>query len=310
LVLFVAFTLRAEEANTAERWPWYGEWEQARFAAFSPLVQSLLKRDEADAIRLIENGAKLDDRVTENEIRRMAEPHVKIAYVGGEPKADYPLVILATVADLPRVVAAIGERMPAALAVSDPRGSTALTWAAASGHTEVAKVLLAHGLDPLHIDNDNYTPLSMAVYKKKAEVVRLLIAAISPERYRQVEVAERVWVASYLSDTDTLRELLEAGVPPNYISPQGNTALISAVLDMNLERVQLLLNHGATVDMHRYRGRNIFDIAEANLTKGTEDTKEIYRLIQAAPRTASGWEKPAEAQQMEIFLKIIEGKNP
>ncbi|GEM_PF-948015 len=308
LLLIAAVTSRAEEPNLAERWPWYGEWEQARFSALSPLVQTLLKRDEAEAIRLIEDGAKLDELVSEHEIRRMAEPRVKIAYLDGEPKAEYPLVMLATVADLPDVVVAIGERMPAALTANDPKGSNALTWAALAGRAEVAKVLLEHGLDPLQVDNENYTPLSVAVYRKKADVVRLLIAAIPPERYGQVKVAERVWVASYLSDTDTLRVLLEAGVPPNYIAPQGNTALISAVLDVSLERVQLLLNHGATADGHRYRGRSIFELAEANLSRGTEDAKDIHRLIQAAPHTVSDWKKPSDVQQMETFLKMIEGK--
>jgi hypothetical protein len=76
-----------------------------------------------------------------------------------------------------------------------------------SGHAEATKVLLAHGLDPLHVDADNYTPLSLAVYQKQAKVVRLLIAAIPRERYREVRVAERVWVASNLSNTRREREV-------------------------------------------------------------------------------------------------------
>jgi len=199
LLLFASCAPHAEEAKSTERWPWYGEWEHARFAAFSPLVQSLLKRDEAEALRLIKNGASLVDFVSEHEIRRMAEPRVKIAYVGGEPEADYPLVILAAVADLPRVVAAIGTRSPGVLTAPDPKGNTALAWAARSGHAEVVKVLLAHGLDPLHRDDDHYTPLSLAVSKKKAEVTRLLIAAIPRERYPEVGIVDQVWMASYFA---------------------------------------------------------------------------------------------------------------
>ncbi len=240
----------------------------------------------------------------------MAEPRVKIAYMGGEPDADYPLVILAAVANLPRVVTAIGVRSPAVLAATDPKGNTALSWAARSGHAEVVGVLLALGLDPLRRSSDNYTPLSLAVYRKQAAAVHLLITAIPRERYRQEGVVDQVWMASYLGDTATLRVLLDAGVPPVYIALQGNTALISAVGDVNLERVQLLLKHGATVDAHRYRGRSVFEIADANLAKGTTDAQEIHRLVQAAPRTASEWKKPAEAQQMEMLLKMIGGKKP
>ena len=307
LLLFAACAPHAEEAKSTERWPWYGEWEQARFATFSPLVQSLLKRDETEALRLIENGANLVDFVSEHEIRRMAEPRVKISYIGGEPEADYPLVILAAVADLPRVVAAMGARLPGALSAPDPKGNTALAWAARAGHADVVKVLLAHGLAPLHRDDDNYTPLSLAVYKKHTEAVRLLIAAIPRERYRDVGIIDQVWMASYLEDTDTLRVLLEAGVPPDYIALQGGSALISAVEDGNLERVKLLLKHGATVDEHRYRGRNIFEIAEAKrLSRQTDDAQEIYRLIQAAPRIESHWEKPADIVQMEKFFRMLE----
>lgn len=306
LLLFAACAPHAEEAKSTERWPWYGEWEHARFAAFPPLVQSLLKRDEAEALRLIKNGANLVDFVSEHEIRRMAEPRVKVAYIGGEPQAGYPLVILAAVADLPRVVAAIGARSPGVLTAHDPKGNTALAWAARSGHAEVVKVLLAHGLDPLHRDDDNYTPLSLAVYKKKAEVTRLLIAAIPRERYRDVGIIDQVWMASYLGDTATLRVLLEAGVPPNDIARQGYTALIGAVEDGNLERVKLLLKYGATVDEHFYKGKNIFEIAEEKLSRGTADAKEIHRLIQAAPRIVSNWKKPADVERMERLWRMIE----
>lgn len=111
-----------------------------------------------------------------------------------------------------------------------------------------------------------------------------------------------------MADSATLRALLEAGVPPDYIAPQGNSALISAVDDANLERVELLLKHGATVDDHRYRGRSIFEIAQANQSKGNADTAKILRLIENAPRSASGWRKSADIERTELLLKTISGK--
>lgn len=107
LLLGGALTAQGQQS---ERWPAYGEWERARYAAFSPLIQSVLARDEDEAIRLIEAGARLDEMVSEHEIRRLAAPRVKIAYVGGEPPADYPLIVLAAVANLPRVVDASARR--------------------------------------------------------------------------------------------------------------------------------------------------------------------------------------------------------
>ena len=306
-LLAATLAVYAQPAPDA-KWPWYGPWEAARFAAFPPLIQSVLARDEDAALRLIDDGARLDEKVSEHEIRRMAAPRVKTSYVGGEPPADYPLVVLAAVADLPRVVAAIGQRSPAQLAATDPKGNTALAWAARSGHLEVTRILLDSGFDPLRRDDDGYTPLSLAVRKKEAKVVSLLVAAIPHQRYNNVAVAEQVWIASYSADTATLRALLEAGVPPDYIAPQGNSALISAVDDTSLERVELLLKHGATVDDHRYRGRNIFEIARAKLSIDNPDALRIVQLIEAAPRSASNWKKSAEVERIEAQWKMINGK--
>ena len=306
-LLAATLAVQAQPAPDA-KWPWYGPWEEARFAAFPPLIQSVLARDEDAALRLIDDGARLDEKVSEHEIRRMAAPRVKTSYVGGEPPADYPLVVLAAVADLPRVVAAIGQRSPTQLAATDPKGNTALAWAARSGHLEVTRILLGSGFDPLRRDDDGYTPLSLAVRRKQSQVVSLLVAAIARERYSDVAVAEQVWIASYSADTATLRALLEAGVPPDYIAPQGNSALISAVDDASLERVELLLRHGATVDDHRYRGHNIFEIARAKLSMDNADAAKILRLIEVAPRSASNWKKSAEVERIEALWKMINGK--
>ena len=306
-LLAVTLAARAQPAPDA-KWPWYGASEAARFAALPPLTQSILKRDEGEALRLIDGGARVDEMVSENEIRRLAAPRVKTAYVGGEPPADYPLVVLAAVADLPRVVAAIVKRSPELLAATDPRGNTALAWAARSGHCAVVRLLLESGLDPLRRDDDGYTPLALAVRKKAAPVVALLVAAIARERYGQTAVAEQVWIASYQSDSATLRALLEAGVPPNYIAPQGNSALISAVDDVSLERVELLLKHGATVDDHRYRGRDIFEIARAKLSGENANAEKIVRLIEGAPRSANRWKKSADVERIETLWQMINGK--
>ncbi len=81
-------------------------------------------------------------------------------------------------------------------------------------------------------------------------------------------MAEQVWHAAGFNDTPTLRVLLNAGVAPNYIAPQGSTALITSVKYGKLAQVQMLLKAGATVDDHHYKGQTIFDIAHANSANG------------------------------------------
>ncbi|MBC7906699.1 MAG: hypothetical protein H7Y60_08140 [Rhodospirillaceae bacterium] len=51
--------------------------------------------------------------------------------------------------------------------------------------------------------------------------------------------------------------------------------MIEAVKWSSLERVRLLLDYGATVDRHLYRGQSIFDIAEERVTAGRKDASEI-----------------------------------
>lgn len=177
---------------------------------------------------------------------------------------------------------------------------------------ESSRYLLSQGLDPIQrtpkhpISN---TPLALAVGEHRSEVVALLVAAIPKEKFTQVEVAEQVWIAAYRNDIATLRVLLEAGVPPHYISPQGSTALITSVQDGKLEQVQMLLKYGATVDEHPYKGKSIFEIAEEKLSWKTAEAKEIHRLIQAAPRSESHWKKPADVEQLENLWKMIDGVN-
>lgn len=296
VALLFALPVWAGEPASQERWPQYLEWEAARIASLPPLARALLRRDEDEALRLIEAGASLDDTVSELEVRRLAEPRVKVAYVGGEPEKGYPLVVLAAVADLPRVVEAMGRRSVDRVRALDPNGYSALAWAARQGCDATVKTLLAFGLDPLAAGTDNYTPLSLAVRKKQPGSVALLIRAIPTARYSDIAVAEHVWLAAYFNDTPTLRALLEAGVPPNYVSPQGNTALIASVVDSRLEAVRLLLTHGARADTHLYRGRDIRRIAQDNLKEGRQDAREILTLIEAAlprrPDAAPGIPEP------------------
>lgn len=296
LMIVAAFPCRAEQQ---ERWPGYAAWEKQRFETFSPLVQSMLMRNEATAVHLITDGANLTEQVSEHEIKKMVSPNMKTSYVGGEPKREYPLAILAAVAGLSDAVAAIGKRSHEAVITTDPTGNTALAWAARQGNTDVVRTMLGFGDDPLHRDAEGNTPLNLATRKGHASVVALLIASVPQEKRLKTAVTEQVWTASYNEDTATLRALVDGGAPADYIAPQGGTALIEAVTWSSLERVRLLLDHGATVDRHLYRGQSIFDIAEEKVRDGGKDASEILDLIRSAPFNESGWRKPKDVELME-----------
>lgn len=255
--------------------------------ASMPIVQAALKKDEAEVLRSIADGADLTLCVSEREVMLLAEPSKRITYVG-KPDPGYPLVVLLAVANLPQALAALIERAPDQAHALDPYGNSALAWAARLTHVEVVRRLLAAGLDPLQKNAHRQSALSLLAMKRdassaKTETARLLIARVPSDRFSSIGVVDMVWMAAYMEDFDMTRVLVEAGVPPHYVAPQGRTALYSAVEARNLEAVRFLLAHGARVSNTPYRGQTIFQLAEELRTRSPE-TQEIHRLIELERR--------------------------
>lgn len=278
----------------------------------SALIRAVLADQPDEAVRLIEAGADLDVEASHSAMDDLLSNRHRMERDGRTPQVGYPLAIAAAALGQPRVLRAIGERDAKSLQATDINGRTALAYAARSGFVESTRYLLSQGLDPLkHANRDPFsnTPLALAVQEKRVETVALLLTAIPKEKYAGVEVAEQVWMASFSDDISLLRILLEAGVPPHYISPQGSTALINSVQYGKLEHVKLLLQHGATVDTHLYKGRTIYEIAQAQSENGGDEAKEINRLIQAAQRSTTQWEQSKEVQTLEGLWKMIQGGN-
>ena len=279
----------------------------------SALVRAVLADQSDEAVRLIESGADLDVEASHRAMDDLLPRRRQMERDGRTPLLGYPLAIAAAALGQPRVLRAIGQRDAKRLKATDINGRTALAYAARSGFVESTRYLLSQGLDPLkHADRDPFsnTPLALAVQEKRVETVALMLAAIPKEKYVGVEVAEQVWMASSSDDIALLRILLDAGVSPNYISPQGSTALINSALYRRLEHVKLLLQHGAMVDTHLYEGRTIYEIAQAQSEKGGDEAKEINRLIQAAPRSTGKWEKSKVTRTLEGLREMIEGVKP
>ena len=279
----------------------------------SALVRAVLADQPDEAVRLIEAGADLDVEASHKAMNELLPYNRTMDRDGRTPLVGYPLAIAAVALGQPRVLRAIGTRDTQRLQAIDVFGRTALAYAARAGFLESTRYLLSQGLDPIqHANTDPFsnTPLAWAVQEKRLETVALMLAAIPKEKYTGVEVTEQVWMTSFLDDISLLRILLEAGVPPHYIAPQGSTALINSVQYGRLEHVKLLLQHGATVDTHLYKGRHIYETAHALSEKGGDVAKEINRLIQAAPHSTTKWEKSKAVDALEGFWKIMQGGKP
>ena len=98
-------------------------------------------------------------------------------------------------------------------------------------HPDVLKLLLEHGADPnLHFA-DGFTALLQLLRRKQGEYMRALTV------------------------------LLDYGADPNIAhAGTGNTPLMIATLDLNVDLVKLLLEHGADVTQVDREGKSVLDM--------------------------------------------------
>ncbi len=126
---------------------------------------------------------------------------------------------------------------------------TGLHAAAASGSVAEIERLLASGADREARDGNGRTPLHVAVYRKKYDATRALLAkgananALDRQRY------DVVTIAAVADDVPMLQLVLEGGASAkNVTSPYDGTALIAAAHLGHIEVVQILIKADAPLD--------------------------------------------------------------
>ena len=121
--------------------------------------------------------------------------------------------------------------------------------AAAAGNVADIERLVAAGADREARDGNGRTPLHVAVYRKRYDAARLLLAngananALDRQRY------DVVTIAAVADDVPMLKLVLEGGASAkNVTSPYDGTALIAAAHLGHVEVVQVLIKAGAPLD--------------------------------------------------------------
>jgi len=127
-------------------------------------------------------------------------------------------------------------------------GMTALHWAAESGDTELAGLLIYAGANlEAGTRIGGYTPLHIASRKGHAEIVKTLLDANA--RAGAITTTSRVMplhLAAAAGNTDAVRALLNAGADANALEGAwGQTPLIFAAAANRAEVINLLLGAGA-----------------------------------------------------------------
>jgi ankyrin repeat protein len=139
--------------------------------------------------------------------------------------------------------------------------------AAAAG--DIARVREIVGADPAQANGlapDGYSPLGLAAFFKRREVVRYLLEAGADPRPASREgrftpLHSAVATDAGASDIEIVRMLLGAGADPNAKSQSGSTPLHTAAFTGDRATLDLLLKRGADPAVRNNDGKTAGDLA-------------------------------------------------
>ena len=142
----------------------------------------------------------------------------------------------------------------------------------------IVKLLLDYGAHVDVRDNKGYTPLSCAIIRRSAEIVKLFIDNIKDLVYH-INKGHLLVVLSEViySSPDVLKLLLDAGADPN-ITFASDTPLLS-VNDHDIDAAKMLIDYGANVNQRNGSGvspilraveKSMYKLAELLLEKGAD----------------------------------------
>ncbi|XP_006817520.1 ankyrin repeat and KH domain-containing protein 1-like [Saccoglossus kowalevskii] len=129
-------------------------------------------------------------------------------------------------------------------------GNTPLMYTCNGGHEDAVKVLLENGANLEDVNENGHTPLMEAASAGHLGVAKILIekgALINAHSNEFKESA--LTLACYKGHLEMVKLLLEAGADHEHKTDEMHTALMEAAMDGHVEVAKLLLEHGAQVNM-------------------------------------------------------------
>ena len=139
---------------------------------------------------------------------------------------------------------------------TDAKGNTCLIRAACCGHTDTVRYLVSlPEVDLNHQGSRNCTALHLAVHKKHAEVVQLLIDAGADTERKDDDGRSPLHLASRSGELTTVKMLVKAGADVRATDAKGNTCLIFAACFGLTDTVRYLLGL-PEVDLNHQQSKN------------------------------------------------------
>jgi len=168
----------------------------------------------------------------------------------------------------------------------DPAGSTLLHIAARDGNDKLASELLKRHANPDVRNRVGDTPLMLAAYSGKQGAAETLIAA-------GAQIDHDGWTplhyAVFAEKPAMVTFLLGKGAKVNAPAPNGQTALMLAAKNGNIDITKTLLQAGADTSLKDQAGQTAAMLADQN------NNTNVLHLIQNAKPVVQVEPKPAEA---------------
>jgi ankyrin repeat protein len=133
----------------------------------------------------------------------------------------------------------------------DPDGKSALLIAAYKGRLDIVKKLIIVGANLNIQDSKGNTPLMLAIYTNEIKVVKELINGGVDVNIKNMTDCCAIHLCNNI---DILKVLIKAGADVNAQDGDGDTVLIYAANNEDLNTIKLLIHLGANVDIKNYDG--------------------------------------------------------
>lgn len=168
------------------------------------------------------------------------------------------------------------ELIKAGAIIKGDDGNAALMFASAKGYFEVAKMLLDAGADVnAKVAEDKSVPLMAASHQERENIVKLLLKsgvyvnAVTDEGLSSLMLSA--------NNSNIVKALLNAGAKIDATDNKGWTALFYAVNDIHPEKIGILLEKGAIVNLKDKNG--LTPLMLAKQIKDLTYRKKIIKLL-------------------------------
>ena len=158
---------------------------------------------------------------------------------------------------------------PAELNARDSNGRTPLHVATFQRRPDIVKVLIAAGADPALLDNQKYDAVTIAAVQDDEPTLKaLLLSGASAKLTTSVYDGTALIAAAHLGHDGVVRELIRGGAPLDHVNNLGWTALIEAVIlgdggKRHVATVRALVDAGAKREIGDRQGVTPLQHAQA-----------------------------------------------